>query len=469
MARAAIRRSTSLRVLQLVLGTAGFVALLLALVGAAYRYNVRFDLSPGSRFTLSDHALAVLRGLKVPVHVTGFIRTEDPRNVLLKDLLWQSARESQQLTYDIVDVNRNPAMASEYGISAYGAAVVEGAGKRSDFTNPSETQLMSAILDVTQSARRVYLLGGHGECSLANTDRFDGCSVLGQAVRGERFDLEELTLFGGRTIPADTDILIIAGPTSDPLQSEIDEITAYLDRGGNLLVLVDPFAAPRLVELLARYGIKLGNDVVLDPENRLGGGELLSAVITDLNQQHLITSALDSPALFSGTRSIEARSDESSGRVATRLLRTSDRSWATEDPEVMRGAAPHFVAGRDRNGPFTVGVEVTEPARNAAPGDSADDAAASKTVIVAFGDSQFVSNRFLDYLGNKDLLMNALNGLARDDSLVAVRSKSKTPGTNFFFVSQADMNKLFQYSVMVQPGLLILLGIAIFVYRRLRP
>ena len=470
MARAAVRRSTSVRVLQLVLGTAGFFALLLALMAAAYRYNFRADLSPGNRFTLSDHALAVLRGLKTPVHVTGFIRTEDPRNVILKDLLWQSARESKQLTYDVVDVNRNPVMASEYGISAYGAAVVEGAGKRSDFTSPSETQLMSAILDVTQSARRVYFLSGHGECSLVDSDRFDGCSVLAQAVRGERFDLQELTLFGGRTVPEDTDILIIAGPTSDPLQSEIDQVTTYLDRGGKLLALIDPFAAPRLVELLARYGIKLGNDVVLDPENRLGGGELLSAVITELNQQHLITSTLDSPALFSGTRSVEARGDEALGRTATRLLMTSDRSWATEDAEVMRGATPRFVAGRDRNGPFSVGVEVTQPA--AAPADastSEDEEAARRTVIVAFGDSQFVTNRFLDYLGNKDLLMNSLNWLARDDSLVAPRSKSKTPGTNFFFVSQGDMNKLFQYSVMVQPGILILLGVAMFAYRRLRP
>jgi len=470
VARPAVTHSTSARVLQLILGTLGFFALLLALTAAAYRYNVRADLSPGSRFTLSDHALAVLRGLTVPVHVTGFIRTEDPRNVVLKDLLWQAARESKQLTYDIVDVNRNPAMAAEYSISAYGAAVVEGAGKRSDFTSPSESQLMSAILDVTQSARKVYLLGGHGECSLQDSDRFDGCSVFSAAVRGERFDLQELTLFGGRTIPEDTDILIIAGPTSDPLQSEIDEIAAYLDRGGKLLALIDPFAAPRLVELLGRYGIKLGNDVVLDPENRLGGGELLSAVITNLNRQHLITSSMDSPALFSGTRSVEARSDETLHRTATRLLLTSDRSWATEDSEVMRGAAPRFVAGRDRNGPFSVGVELTQPAQGATDASDGDDErAGKKTVIIAYGDSQFVTNRFLDYLGNKDLLLNSLNWLARDDSLLAVRSKAKTPGTNFFFVSQADMNKLFQYAVVVQPGLLILLAIAMFAYRRLRP
>jgi hypothetical protein len=456
-----MRQSAFARVLQLALGVAGFAALLFALVAASYHYNVRVDLSPGSRFTLSDHGLAVLRNLEDPVHVTGFIRTEDPRNVVLKDLLWQAGRESSQISYDVVDVNRNPAMAAEYGISAYGAAVVESAGKRSDFTNPSETQLVSAILDVTQDPRKVYLLGGHGECSIKETERHVGCSVFGAAIRNENYGLEELTLFGDRLVPEDADILIIAGPTSDPLQSEIDAIASYLDGGGKLLALVDPFVAPRLVELLERYGIRFGGDVVLDPENRLGGGELLSAVITDLSSQHLITSTLDSPALLSGIRSVEARSDDSVGRSATRLLRTSERSWATEDSEVMRGAEPRFVAGRDRNGPITVGVEVAQPAARGEAG--------RKTVILAYGDSQFVTNRFLDYLGNKDLLLNSLNWLARDDNLVSVRSKAKTPGKNFFFVSQAEMSDLFQRAVIVQPGLLILFGALLFVYRRLRP
>jgi len=80
-----------------------------------------------------------------------------------------------------------------------------------------------------------------------------------------------------------------------------------------------------------------------------------------------------------------------------------------------------------------------------------------------------VTNRFLDYLGNKDLLLNSLNWLARDDQLVSVRSKAKTPGKNFFFVSQAEMNELFRLSVVVLPGALTAFGALLFVYRRLRP
>jgi len=456
-----MRGSVTARLVQLVLGVLGLAALLVALVIAAYRYNVRFDLSPGSRFTLSDHAMAVLRGLTQPVHVTGFIRTEDPRNILLKDLLWQAARESTKLTYDIVDVNRNPAMAAEFQVSSYGSAVVESGGRRVDFTGPTEGQLVGALLAVTQPPKKVYVLAGHGECSITDTDRHRGCSGLGSAIRGEHFEIEELSLFGGRAVPADADILLVAGPTSDPLQAEIGAITAYLDRGGKLLALADPFSAPRLSELLARYGIRLGDDVVLDPENRLGGGELLSSVVTDLSPQHQVTATLDSPALFSGTRSVEARDDEEKGRGAVRLLRMGPRSWATADPAVLRGSAPRFVAGRDRNGPITVGVEVTQPA-------AAEPESGKRTVIIAYGDSQFVTNRFLEYLGNRDLALNSLNWLARQDALVSARAKTKTPGKNFFFVSQAEMAEMFRAAVMIQPGVFIALGILVFFRRRMR-
>jgi hypothetical protein len=456
-----MRGSVTTRLIQLVFGVLGLVALLAALVVAAYRYNVRLDLSPGNRFTLSDHALAVLRNISQSVHVTGFIRTEDPRNVLLKDLLWQAARENSRFSYEIVDVNRNPAMAAEYQVSSYGSAVVESGGRRVDFTGPTEGQLVAALLSVTQPPKKVYVLSGHGECSFGDTDRRRGCSGLGSAIRGEHFEIVELSLFGGRTVPEDADIVLIPGPTSDPLQSEIGALATYLDRGGKLLVLADPFAAPRLSELLARYGIRLGDDVVLDPENRLGGGELLSSVITDLNTQDQITATLDSPALFSGTRSIEAYSDEEKGRIAVRLLRTGPRSWATEDPAVLRGAKPGFVAGRDRNGPLTVGLELSQPATDAPGGDK-------RTVIIAYGDSQFVTNRFLEYLGNRDLILNSLNSLAREDVLVSARAKTKTPGKNFFFVSQAEMAQLFRAAVVIQPGVFIALGILVVLRRRLR-
>ncbi len=83
-----------------------------------------------------------------------------------------------------------------------------------------------------------------------------------------------------------------------------------------------------------------------------------------------------------------------------------------------------------------------------------------------FGDSEFATNRFLDYLGNKDLFVNGVNWLAREDALMGTRPQQKTAGKNQFFISQADAEGVFRWAVLWQPGLFLLVGIAVLVRRR---
>ena len=445
--------------LQLAAASVGVTWMLMALVAAATVYNVRWDLSTGDRFTLSDHALQVLAKVQKPVKVRSFIRTEDARNPFLKDLLWQVSRENPLIEYDIVDVNRNPAMAAQYGVSSYGSTVVEANGKRADFSQPNESLLMSALLKVMQEPKKLYVMTGHGECSIENTDRHIGCSLLREALSLESFSVAKLSLVGGAEIPADADVIVIPGPKSDFLEVETATLANWLARGGKLFVMVDPFRAPRLVALLGAYGIEIGANIVIDLENRMAGGEPWSTVLTDVNRQNLVSSTLKAPPLFSLAAAVVARPDESKGRTADTLLRTGPHSWASYDPGIIEGGDAKFVAGRDINGPIPVAVVVTEPAPKAA-------AAGTQTRILAFGDSEFASNRFLDYLGNKDLLVNGANWLAREDDLIGTRPQKKAPGKNQFFISQADAENLFQVAVLWQPGLFLLIGIAVFVRRR---
>lgn len=462
MAGAAVISRNFRKWLQLGVATVGVTSLLGTLVALSYIHNVRWDLSPGNRFTLSDHARQVLGRVHQPVKVLAFIRTEDPRNLYIKDLLWQVARECPSLTYDVVDVNRHPALAAQYGVSSYGAAVVESGGKRSDFSNPSESLLMSAILRVIQESKHVYVLTGHGECAITDSDRHNGCSLLREALTMDSYKVDALTLLAGAEIPADAGVLLVPGPRSDFLEGETAVLARWLERGGKMLALVDPFRAPRLVSLLGAYGIEVGANVVLDLDNRLSGGEAFSVAIGDLNSQHLVSSTLESPPLFSLAAVVAARADDSKGRRVTTLLKTGPRSWASYDPRILEGADIGFVAGRDVNGPLPVGVESVQPAgAGAEPG--------AETRILAFGDSDFATNRFLDYLGNKDLLVNSVNWLAREDQLISNRPQQQVPGKNQFFISQSDGESVFWSAVVVQPGLFLLVAVGLFAWRRFGP
>jgi ABC-type uncharacterized transport system involved in gliding motility auxiliary subunit len=449
--------------LKLWIGAAGMVAMLMSLVASCYLYNVRVDWSPGDRFTLSDHAHQVLDTVDKPVKITAFIRTQDARNPLLKDLLWQAARENDHITYDVVDVNRNPGMAARFGVSAYGAVVVECEGQRADFSNPSESQLMASLLKVVQKGKKVYFVIGHGECSTQNTDRRDGCSQARDALSLESYDVETLNLVAVSAIPDDADAVVIAGPRDDFLDNETHVLEAYLDRGGSLLAMIDPFRAPRLVSLLGLYGIDVGPNVVVDVDNRLAGGETFSIVAADRNRRHLVTSTLGSPPLFSAAASLVAHGDADSDWIATRLLETGPRSWASFDPEVLRAGAANFVAGRDINGPVSVGVDMSLPAsaKGVAEGE--------RTNLIVYGDSDFISNRFLDYLGNKDLLVNSVNWLTREERLMGTRPQRKEFGARQFFVSQSQGASVFWGSAIIEPGLFLLIGIGVWIRRRMAP
>lgn len=442
---------------QLGTATVGLIWMLMALVGASYVYNVRWDLSAGDRFTLSDHALQVLSRVKQPVKILAFIRTEDGRNPFLKDLLWQVSRENPLIEYDIVDVNRNPALAAQYGVSTYGSAVVESGGKRADFSNPSESMLMSALLRVMQEAKKVYTVTGHGECSIENTDRHVGCSQMRNALSMESLQVENLSLVGGAAVPEDADVVVLAGPKTDYLEAEIVALDRWLASGGKMLAMVDPFRAPRLLALLGNWGVEVGANIVIDPENRLAGGESWSTVLSDINRQNLVTSTLKSPPLFSLAAAVVARDSSEKKRTSTTLLRSSAGSWASYDPRILEGGDAGFVAGRDVNGPIPVAAEISQPVAAADGG---------QTRILVFGDSDCASNRFLDYLGNKDLLVNAVNWLGREDALVATRPAQKTMGKNQFFISQADAENVFRVAVLWQPGMFLLIAVLVVIRRR---
>ena len=109
-------------------------------------------------------------------------------------------------------MNRNPAVARQYGVDNYGSLVVESDGRRKEFANPREDLLMEAILQVTRPARKViYFLTGHGEQDLRDTDRHNGYSGVRAALQSEFYEVRPLSLLGEGGVPADANAVVIAG------------------------------------------------------------------------------------------------------------------------------------------------------------------------------------------------------------------------------------------------------------------
>ena len=132
---AAERRSIWTNYAVLLYTVIAFAALLFVANAIIFDLNIRWDLTPKKRYSLSDFDKRVLDGLKHPVKVMAFVRTEDPAYLELADLLFQVSAYTPLVTYQVIDVNKAPGLARQYGVSTYGEVIVESEGRRRDFDN----------------------------------------------------------------------------------------------------------------------------------------------------------------------------------------------------------------------------------------------------------------------------------------------------------------------------------------------
>jgi ABC-type uncharacterized transport system involved in gliding motility auxiliary subunit len=448
----------------LLVATAGLGGSLVMLQVILAQHTWRLDLTPEKRFTLSEHALQVLQGLDRDVQIVAFLRSDDARNAEIEDLLTRVRNVSPRVRYSVVDVNRNPAVARQYGVDNYGSLVVESEGRRKDFANPREDLLMEAILQVTRPARKVvYCLTGHGEQDLDNTDRDRGYSAVRLALRSEFYEVQPLSLLREAGVPADASVVLIAGPRKDLLTAELLKLGAYIERGGSLLIMLDPQSAPSLSTFLDRYGVTVSDEVVVDPENRLFAGDYLTMTVPGLSERHPVSAALKAPPLFSQARAIWFAGAPDAATAGAEIkgidfLHTSKTSWRTPDRDVLRTGVGALVSVRDQPGPVSVGVSVlvdypAEGQRRAAR-------------LIVLGDSDFANNFFIEYLGDRDLLVNAVNWLAGEEELLGQRPQLRQPGVNQFFVSARQGRLAFTLGTIVEPAIFLLVGAVVYLRRR---
>src|SRR5262249_13271709 len=71
--------------------------------------------------------------------------------------------------------------------------------------------------------------------------------------------------------------------------------------------------------------------------------------------------------------------------------------------------------------------------------------------VIVYGDADFATNGVIDYLGNKDLLANSVNWLARDEGLIAARAPQAEVGREQFFVTEAQARTAFWLAAVAQP------------------
>jgi ABC-type uncharacterized transport system involved in gliding motility auxiliary subunit len=463
-------------------------ALLLIVNYLGWKYHHRADWTGSHLYTLSEKSENVLGQLKRDVRFVVFLAPDNPLYEPVTELLSHYDAASQRVTVQIVDPAKNPVEAarlqSEYGTSAAGVFVVSGKDRRAidsadlaefDYSGmqmgqppqmtgfKGEQLFTGAILQLEEGRKpKVLFTTGHGERSLDDRE-VHGLDSIQQILGPDNFELEEWASLGKPAVPAGTDLVVVAGPTSAFLKPELDALTAYLNGGGRMLVMVDPTlpqtAGPGLVPTgleawLAGYGVKLGEDIVVDPANTLPSYSAQVFFSNDFGD-HPITKPLSQarvPVLLNLARSVAK--GNAAGLTVSELLKSSGEGWGET------GLAHLETVGKDAAdvaGPVTLAVAVE--------GGGAGNAGKKPLRLVVFGDSDFATNQLVQgNPANAVLLANSLNWLAERESLLTIPPK-KTESVRLSLTG-GQMRSLYLLTLLLLPGIAVVLGAYVYTRRR---
>lgn len=442
--------------LHTVVQTVLVAAILGCLVLVVARQSWRLDLTPERRFTLSPHTHEVLDRLHAPVDVTIFFSSQEGEiRREMADLAGLYTDASPSVRVRLLDLDRSPGEAERLGVSNYNVAVIESRGdggtrrERVDLVN--EDAMTAALLKVAGVPSTIaYFVQGHGERNPNDEDERRGAGDAAAALVADGFVVRTLT--GAAHIPADAGLVVLAGPTRDFSTAEVDALDAWVRHGGRLLVLTDPGTPASLVELLGRFGVEPGADIVVDEQARLFGTDGLSARIALLNQA-MVPDAPAANALLPLAQSL--RLVDRPGVDGDYLAVTSDATWADVDRRALANEPAVFRPGTDRHGPLPVAVVVDVAAPEGRQGR-----------VAVVGDADFVGNLHFNLVGNRDLLVMIAELVARDDALTAARRPGPSRGTfSALALTQRDSRIVF-WSAVVLPGTLLALAALVAARRR---
>jgi ABC-type uncharacterized transport system involved in gliding motility auxiliary subunit len=452
------------------------LGILVAVNYLASRRNYRWDLTANRQFSLSDQTRQLLQRLDAPVEVLVFERPD--RFDTFRDRLAEyEHRSNGRLTVEYVNPDREPVRANQNQVQSYGTVVFRYADRTERVVGSDEQQLTNALIRVMQREQpTVYFLEGHGEREITSSAN-DGYATINQALGSENYVTETLALAQQGEVPENASVVVIARPTTDLLEPEIEAIRRYLDRGGKLFVLLEPplrdaRPKPNLTALLGDWGFDIGDNIIIDTNpvgQLLGLGEL--APVATRYPAHPITANFRVITAFPTARSVRPSATGATGRSPQTFLESSAASWAESDIQaILKEQEVRMDPDKDLQGPVSLGAALAVPAQNPPPapdaGEGADaaDPPQLETRVAVMGDSDFAANNYLGIQGNRDLFLNVVNWLAQQENLISIRPRD--PEDRRLTLTARQQNVIMLTAIAFVPLLIFGAGIAAWMRRR---
>ena len=439
-----------------------YIAVVLAIVTVANilgsRYDKSFDATSNKRYSLSEQTVKIVKGLKEDAKITYFDQGTRFREA--KDQLDQYANISPKVHVEYVDPDKKPQEAREAGVKNYGTAIVQIGAKKEEAKSMTEEGITGAFIrDLKNNTRTVCFVTGSGEHRIDDSER-NGYSHLKDLLGKDEYAAKSISLLEKAEVPGECTVVVVAGPSGDYLQPEVDALKKYVENGGRALFLLDPPLKmgrseiadnDALNSLLQSWGVTAEKDLILDlsPIGQLLGVGPEVALVHNYETHVIVNEMKGTSTGFPLTRSLDLKSTDKS--TVEKLFSSSESSLATsklDKPDVNPNDP------KNKKGPLTIAVAGTyKTEKQGAQGR-----------FVVMGSSGWAANRFLGFNGNRDLALNTMNWLASDEDLISIRPKEREDRR--ITMTRAQMNWVRITSQFLFPLIVVIAGVTVWWRRR---
>ncbi len=400
-------------------------------------HPIERDLTFNSGNSLEPASISALRQLSGPVDITVYATTKDVHlgdiRKIIKDFISLYQRYKPDIRLTFVDPEKEPDRTRAANIQLNGEMVIEYAGRNEHLTTINEETLTGALLHLAHATNQtVMYLDGDGERRLDGSANYDLGLIFGAKLKQNGFRISSLNLAIAQDVPMNASMLVITQPQADLMPGEVDKILRYVDRGGNLLWLIDPGPLHGLERLAEKLNLQLPPGIVIDPSAASMNAPDTWALGTSYTQ-HPITSGFNLITAFPSARPLLWN-----GNHWQVLLEVAQTGWLSESPNSKSG----------KHGPFTLALAAEHEVNGA------------DQRIVVVGNGAFLSNSFAGNGGNVDLGVNMINWLAHDDRHIALQPRKA--GDSNLTLSKNQLTGISVGFLVVIP--LVLFGIGIYLW-----
>jgi ABC-type uncharacterized transport system involved in gliding motility auxiliary subunit len=486
------RRSASL---QSVLNVVLVFGILLMVNYLGFKYYKHQDLSASQFYTLSPKTIGILKNLDSTLTIYTFLDEKNPpaaeqiatllkeyqriggKNVIVEKIdpafdITRAADLQKKLHFDgndhliILDYkDRTPRFVKEEDLYDINPATGQMGGFK------GEQQITAAITNMVEGkVSRVYFTEGHGEHSVQDATAPTGYGIVGQSLKNENIQVDNLNLAQKGDVPADADAVVIAGPVISFSPIEVEALDKYLAANGKLLVLQDPYTISGLDDLLEKYGLKYEDDLILYRGLTTTGTQMtvpLAMVYQGGFSMHPITAkfaAANLQLLIYDARSITLPAD-AKGQPNPKvqfLLQTTPDSWGWINKDAKSPGDPKqltYNKTTDIAGPLNVAAEydggdITDPKTSAT---------VASTRIVAVGCSKFLQNDTAETVG-ANFFANSVDWLVKKNAVLDISPKK--PQEYGVSLSPMQFRTVLWCALIFVPGAALLAGAFTWFSRR---